>query len=170
MLPKLLWFITALGIAWSVNGWRHGAALQTLDEARNGDREAAEAWVGRTLRNTECELHEAREYLSSSSSRPRVWRPDYVETFVEKLYAGGARDVEVCESRSLGYPVAHYLLITFPDEETRHERIIAHAQSMVRRDAVVYRGATSAEAEEIVRTSTLIGERRLLADLPAKAD
>jgi hypothetical protein len=57
-----------------------------------------------------------------------------------------------------------------PNDPSNHERIIADAQSFVRRDAVVYRGVTSTEVEEIVRTSTLVGKRRVLVDLPAEVD
>ena len=45
-----------------------------------------------------------------------------------------------------------------------------HRMVLVRRDAVVYRGVTSAEVEEIVRTSTLVGTRRVLVDLPVQAN
>jgi len=41
---------------------------------------------------------------------------------------------------------------------------------LVRRDAVVYRGVTSADVEEIVRTSTLVGTRRVLVGLPVEAN
>ena len=96
-------------------------------------------------------------------------RPDYVQTFVDKLYADGAPMLEVCESDALGFRFAHYLLVTLPDDGREQERVIADAQSLVRRDAVVYRGVTSAEVEEIVRTSTLVGTRRVLVDLPVEA-
>ena len=167
---KTLWFVAAVAMAWGVNGWRAHAALDALEDARDGDRAAAEDWIDRTLEATECELHEAESYLSSSSTRPYISRPDYVDTFVEKLYAHEAPGVEICDSYSLGYLVPHYLLVWLPDDESKHEQLIADAQSMVRRDAVVYHGATSAEAEEIVRTSTLIGERRVLLNLPVEAE
>jgi hypothetical protein len=61
-------------------------------------------------------------------------------------------------------------VVTLPDDSTNHERIIADAQSFVRRDAVVYRGVTSTEVEDLVRASTLIGKRRALVDLPAEAN
>jgi hypothetical protein len=169
-IAKTLWFVAAVAIAWGLNGWRATAALDALQDAREGDRAAAEDWIDRTLEATECELHEAESYLSSSSSRPYVHRPDYVETFVEKLYDHGASGIEICDSHSLGYLLAHYLLVWLPDDESQHEQLIADAQSMARRDAVVYHGATSAEAEEIVRTSTLIGERRVLLNLPVEAE
>ena len=79
-------------------------------------------------------------------------------------------EIEVCESDKLGFQFAHYLLVTLPENSSEQERVIADAQSFVRRDAVVYRGVTSAEVEEIVRTSTLVGNRRVLVDLPAEAD
>ena len=169
-LPKILWFLAAVAIAWGLNVWRQGAALHGLDAAREGDRGAAESWVDRALRESECKLHEAREYVASSDTRQYVRRPDYVETFVEKLYAGGALNIEVCDSEALGFRFAHYLVVTLPDDPSKHERIIADAQSFVRRDAVVYRGVTSTELEEIVRASTLVGKHRVLVDLPAEAD
>ena len=169
-LLKTVWFVTAVSMAWGFNGWRANAALGALEDARDGDREAAEDWIDRTLDATDCELHEAESYLSSGSSRAYVRRPDYVETFVAKLYAHQAPSIEICDSHSLGYLFAHYLLVWLPDDESKHEQLIADAQSMVRRDAVVYHGATSDEAEEIVRTSTLIGERRLLLNLPVEAE
>ncbi len=169
-LPKVLWFGVALALAWGLNAWRQGAAMHGLDAAREGDRGAAESWVDRALRESNCELHEAREYVASPSTRQYIRRPDYVETFVEKLYAGGAPHIEVCDSNALGFRFAHYLVVTLPDDPSNHERIIADAQSFVRRDAVVYRGVTSAEVEDIVRTSTLIGKHRVLLDLPAEAN
>jgi len=169
-LPKILWFLAAVAIAWGLNAWRQDAATHGLEAAREGDRGAAERWVGRALRESGCELHEAREYLSSSNTRRYVRRPDYVETFVEKLYSGGAPSVEVCDSDALGFRFAHYLVVTLPDDQRKQEGVIADAQSFVRRDAVVYRGVTSTEVEEIVRTSTLVGKRRVLVDLPAEAD
>jgi hypothetical protein len=169
-LPKILWFIASVGIAWGVNTWRQDAAVHGLDAAREGDRDAAERWVDRALRESGCELHEARNYVSSSSTRQYVRRPDYVETFVERLYADGASDIEVCDSDALGFRFAHYLVVTLPDDRSNHERIIADAQSFVRRDAVVYRGVTSTEVEEIVRRSTLVGKHRVLVDLPAEAN
>lgn len=169
-LPKILWFVAAVAIAWGLNAWRQDAAMHGLDAAREGDRGAAERWVDRALRESQCEIHEAREYLSSSTTRRYLRRPDYVEEFVERLYAGGAPKIEVCDSDALGFRFAHYLLVTLPDDQSKHEGVIADSQSFVRRDAVVYRGATSAEVEEIVRTSTLVGKHRVLVDLPAEAD
>lgn len=169
-IPKLLWFVAALGIAWGINSWRQSAAVHGLEAAQEGDRGAGERWVDRALREGGCELHEAREYLASSTSRQYVRRPDYVETFVDKLYAGGASTIEVCDSDALGFRFAHYLLVTLPDDESKHESLIADAQSFVRRDAVVYRGVTSTEVEQIVRSSTLVGTERVLVDLPAQAD
>jgi hypothetical protein len=166
----MLWFVAALAIAWGLNAWRQNAAMRGLDAAREGDRSAAESWVDRALRESQCELHEAREYLSASNTRQYVRRPDYVETFVEKLYADGAPQIEVCDSDALGFRFAHYLVVTLPDDQSKQERVIADAQSFVRRDAVVYRGVTSIEVEEIVRTSTLVGNRRVLVDFPTRAD
>lgn len=168
-LPKLLWLIAAFGIAWGINWWQQGAAMQGLEAAREGDRDAAESWVGRALRESQCELHEAREYLAGQTRR-YVRRPDYVETFVAKLYDGGAPTVEICDSDALGFRFAHYLVVTLPEDPRNQERVIADSQSFVRRDAVVYRGVNSTEVEEIVRTSTLVGESRVLVDLPAEAD
>jgi hypothetical protein len=162
--------VAAVAIAWGVNAWRQSAAMHGLDAARDGDRGAAERWVDRTLRESRCELHEARGYISSSTTRQYVRRPDYVETFVEKLYADGAPDIEVCDSEALGFRFAHYLVVTLPDDQSKHERVISDAHSFVRRDAVVYRGVTSTEVEEIVRASTLVGKSRVLVDLPAEAD
>jgi hypothetical protein len=169
-LPKIVWFVAAVGLAWGINQWRQQAAAHGLEAAREGDRAAAEAWVDRALRETQCELVEARNYLASEGTRQYVRRPDYVDTFVSKLYADGALNLEICESTALGFRFAHYLLVTLPDDRSKHEQIIADAQSLVRRDAVVYRGVTSAEVEEIVRTSTLVGTRRVLVNLPVEAD
>jgi hypothetical protein len=167
---KILWFIAALGLAWGVNLWRQEAAAHGLEAAQEGDRGAAESWVDRALRESKCELHEASEYLSSEATRKYVRRPDYVETFVQKLYAGGATTLEICESDALGFRLADYLLVTLPDDPDKQEQVIADAQSLVRRDAVVYRGVTSAEVEKIVRAATLVGTRRVLVDLPVEAD
>ncbi len=169
-LPKAFWFVAALALAWGLNAWRQSAAMHGLDAAREGDRSAAEQWVDRALRESDCELHEARQYISAADTRQFVRRPDYVGTFVEKLYADGAPTIEICDSDALGFRFAHYLVVTLPDDPSKHERVIADAQSFVRRDAVVYRGITSTEVEEIVRLSTLVGQRRVLVDLPAEAD
>lgn len=169
-LPQILWFIAALAIAWGLNAWRQNAAVHGLEEAQKGDRAAAERWVDRALRESKCELHEAREYLGSPATRQYVRRPDYVDTFVERLYADEAEKIEICDSDLVGFRFAHYLLLTLPDDPGKHERVIADSQSFVRRDAVVYRGVSSVEVEEIVRTSTLVGTRRILVDLPAEAD
>ena len=169
-LPRIVWFVAAIGIAWGTNQWRQTAAAHGLEAAQEGDRHAAERWVDRAVRESRCKLHEARAYLSDEATRKYVRRPDYVETFVEKLYTGGARDVEICESDALGFRFAHYLLLTLPEDSRKHELLIADAQSLVRRDAVVYRGVTSAEVEEIVRTSTFVGTERVLVDLPVEAD
>jgi hypothetical protein len=168
-LPKILWFAAAVLIAWGLNEWRQQAAMLRLDAAHHGDQSAAERWVDRALRESGCELHEARAYLTSPVTRQYVRRPDYVETFVDKLYDGDARQIEVCDSDVLGFRLAQYLLVTLPDDPREQERVIADAQSFVRRDAVVYRGVTSAEVEDIVRSSTLVGEHRVLVDLPAEA-
>ncbi len=167
-IPKVLWLIAAFGIAWGINTWRQQAAMHGLEAAREGDRDAAESWVDRSLRESECELHEAKSYLSSST-RQYVRRPDYVETFVRKLYDGGAPRVEMCDSDALGFRFAQYLVVTLPEDPRNQERVIADAQSFVRRDAVVYRGVTSEEVEDIVRGSTLVGETRVLVDLPVEA-
>lgn len=167
-LPRVLWFVAALGISWGINSWRHAVADRGLEAAREGDRSAAEDWVDRAIRESACELHEANEYLAGPT-REYVRRPDYVEDFVSKLYEGGSPRVEVCDSDALGFHIAHYLVVTLPEADRAQERVIADAQSFVRRDAVVYRGVTSEEVEEIVRSSTLVGETRVLVDLPAEA-
>lgn len=169
-LPRVGWFVVALGLAWGVNQWRAQVAAHGLEAAQAGDREAAEDWVDRTLREDQCELLEASAYLSDEETRKYVRRPDYVEDFVDKLYRGGATKVELCESEALGFRFTHYLLVSLPEDSGKHEELIADAQSLVRRDAVVYRGVTSSEVEEIVRTSTLVGTTRVLVDLPAKAN
>lgn len=169
-IPKILWFVAAVLIAWSLNRWRQDTAMLGLDAAHGGDRGAAERWVDRALRESKCELHEAKAYLESPTTRRYVRRPDYVEIFVDKLYAGDAPQIEVCDSDAPGFRFAHYLLVTLPDDPRKQERVIADAQSFVRRDAVVYRGVTSAEVEDVVRRSTLVGERRVLVDLPVEAD
>lgn len=167
-IPRALWFVAAIGIAWGINGWRQAAADRGLEAAREGDRGAAENWVDRALRESACELHEAKSYLAAST-RQYVRRPDYVENFVRKLYDGGAPLVEICDSDALGFRFGHYLVVSLPEEERSQERVVADAQSFVRRDAVVYRGVTSEQVEDIVRGSTLIGETRVLVDLPAEA-
>lgn len=169
-LPKIVWLLVSLALAWGVNSWRQNAGAAGLEAARGGDRGAAERWIDRTLREQDCALHEGRDYLGSSATRQYVRRPDYVETFVEKLYAGGAPKIEICDSDKLGFRFAHYLLVTLPEEPARQEAVVANAQSLVRRDAVVYRGVTSIEVEQIVRRSTLIGTRRALVELPAEAE
>lgn len=169
-LPKVIWFVAALGLSWGINQWRAQVAAHGLEAAQEGDREAAEAWVERALRESDCELFEAKAYLSDDSTRQYVRRPDYVETFVDKLYAGDAAAVEVCDSDALGFRFAHYLLVSLPGDRGKHEQLIADAQSLVRRDAVVYRGVTSSEVEEIVRTSTLVGTTQVLVDLPVEAN
>jgi hypothetical protein len=169
-LPRILWFVGAIAIAWGLNAWLREAASQGLEAAQQGDRTAAESWVDRALREGECELHEARQYLQSPATRQYVRRPDYVESFVEKLYAGGAPKLEICDSDLVGFRFAHYLLVTLPEDRGQQEQVIADAQSFVRRDAVVYRGVSSNEVEAIVRDSTLVGEQRVLVDLPAEAD
>jgi hypothetical protein len=169
-LPRVAWFVVALGLAWGVNQWRAQVAAHGLEAAHAGDRDAAEGWVDRTIREDQCQLLEARAYLTDEETRKYVRRPDYVETFVDKLYRGGASKVELCESEALGFRFAHYLLVSLPEDPRRHEQLIADAQSLVRRDAVVYRGVTSSEVEEIVRTSTLIGTTRVLVDLPVQAN
>lgn len=169
-LPKIVWFVVALGLAWGVNQWRLDAAARGLEAAQDGDRKAAERWIDRALRESNCSLRDAARYLSADETRQYVRRPDYVEEFVSKLSDGGAPAVEICESDALGFRFAHYLLVTLPDDSSKHESLIADAQSLVRRDAVVYRGVTSTEVEEIVRSSTLVGTRRVLVDLPVQAD
>jgi len=169
-LPRILWFVAALGVAWGINTWRREAASHGLEAAQRGDRRAAESWIDRALREGKCELHEAREYVRSPGTRQYVRRPDYVESFIEKLYTGGAPKLEICDSDLVGFRFAHYLLVTLPEDRDEQERVIADAQSFVRRDAVVYRGVSSSEVEAIVRDSTLVGEHRVLLDLPAEAD
>lgn len=169
-LPKIIWLCAAVGLSWGINQWRLQAAAQGLEAAQEGDRSAAERWVDRALRESNCSLHDAEAYLSDAATRKYVRRPDYVETFIDKLYTGGAPKLEICESDALGFRFAHYLVVTLPDDVSKQEQVIADAQSLVRRDAVVYRGVTSAEVEEIVRTSTLVGTRRVLVDLPVEAD
>ncbi|MGB5813271.1 MAG: hypothetical protein WBG86_22235 [Polyangiales bacterium] len=167
-LPNAIWFVVALGIAWGTNTWRQAAADRGLEAAREGDRGAAEGWVDRALRESACKLHEATTYLAGPN-RENVKRPDYVESFVAKLYDGGAPSVQVCDSDALGFSIAHYLVVTLPEDQRAQERVIADAQSFVRRDAIVYRGVTSEQVEDIVRSSTLVGETRVLVDLPAEA-
>jgi hypothetical protein len=169
-IPKVAWFVAALGLSWGINQWRIQAAAHGLEAAQDGDRQAAESWVDRALRESDCELFDAAGYLSDDATRRYVRRPDYVETFVEKLLDDGAAKVEICDSDALGFRFAHYLLLTLPEDPGQHEQLIADAQSLVRRDAVVYRGVTSAEVEEIVRTSTLVGMTRVLVDLPVQVD
>lgn len=169
-IPRMIWLLFALGLAWGVNQWRSNAAAHGLEAAREGDRDAGEGWIDRALRESQCTLHEAEGYLSSEANRKYVRRPDYVESFVERLYSDGAALLEICESDALGFRLAHYLVVSLPDDARKHEQLIADAQSLVRRDAVVYRGVSSAEVEEIVRTSSLVGTRRVLVDLPAQAD
>jgi hypothetical protein len=166
-VPKLLWFAVSIGLAWGVNEWRQSAAKAVLQDARQGDRDAAEDSVERALRESQCEIHEARSYLASASTRRYLRRPDYTETFVEKLYEEGAPKIEICDSDAPGFRFAQYLVVTLPDDPARQERVVADAQSFVRREAVVYRDVSSAEVEEIVRDSTLVGTRRVLVDLPA---
>ncbi len=169
-LPKIVWFLAAVGLAWGINEWRTTAAARGLEAAQAGDQRAAERWIERALREGGCELHDARDYLATEETRKYVRRPDYVDLFVDKLTADGAAAVEICESDALGFRFAHYLLITLPEDPSKHERLIADAQSLVRRDAVVYRGVSSVEVEAIVRTSSLVGTRRVLIDLPVEAD
>jgi len=169
-LGKLVWFVAALALAFGINQWRMHAAASRLEAARDGDRQAAERWVERSLRESDCELYDAAKYLADPETRSYVRRADYIETFVRKLRDGGASSVEICESDALGFRIANYLLVTLPDEPAKHESLIADSQSLVRRDAVVYRGVTSSEVEDVVRTSTLVGTTRVLVDLPAKAN
>jgi hypothetical protein len=169
-LPKLAWFVVALGLSFGINQWRMHAAASGLEAAQAGDRQAAERWVTRALRESDCELFDAQEYLRDADTRSYVRRPDYIETFVRKLRDGGATAVEICESDKLGFRIAHYLLVTLPEDAAKHEQLISDSQSLVRRDAVVYRGVSTLEVEDLVRTSTLIGTTRVLIDLPAQAN
>ncbi|MFZ1863614.1 MAG: hypothetical protein WAU39_05280 [Polyangiales bacterium] len=169
-LPRLLWFAVSIGLAWGINQWRYDAAAAGLEQARQGDRDAAEDWVDRALRESQCKMHEARSYLASASTRRFLRRPDYVETFVLRLYEEGAPKIEICDSDTLGFRFAQYLAVTLPEDGAKQERVIADAQSFVRRDAVVYRGVASSQVEEIVRNSTLIGTHRVLVDLPLPED
>lgn len=164
---KLIWLVAAFGIAYGVNVWRQDSVARGLAAARGGDRDAAEGWVDRALSDSQCELHEAGAYLASAG-RQYVRRPDYVEAFVSRLYDVGAPRVELCDSDALGVRFAHYLIVSLPEDPRDEERVIADAHSFVRRDAVVYRGVTSEEVEDIVRGSTLVGETRVLVDLPAE--
>ena len=169
-LPKLVWFVMALGLSFGINQWRMHAAASRLEAAQDGDRKAAERWVARALRESDCELYDAAQYLRDESTRTYVRRPDYVETFVRKLGDGGATSLEFCESDARGFRIAQYLLVTLPEDPSRHESLIADSQSLVRRDAVVYRGVASLDLEELVRTSTLVGTKRVLIELPVEID
>jgi len=169
-LPRLLWFAVSIGLAWGINQWRQDVATAGLEQARQGDRDAGEDWVDRALQDSACQMHEARSYLASDSTRQYLRRPDYVETFVQRLYDEGAPKIEICDSDTGGFRFARYLTVTLPDDRAKQERLIADAQSFVRRDAVVYRGVTSAQVEGVVRNSTLIGTRRVLVDLPSPED
>ncbi len=162
---KLIWFVLAVLMAWGVNHWRHAAALQSLASARAGDRAEAESWIPRRLREEECRLHEARTFLSSDS-RKFVARPDFVSLFVTKLYEGGAEQVEICQSDAAGAALANFLVITMPQAREAQDGVIADAQSFVRRDALVYGGVSETTVEEHVRASTLVGERRVMVQLP----
>ncbi len=73
--PKIIWFIVSLALAWGLNSWRQHAGAAGLEAARDGDRGAAERWIDRTLREQDCELHEAREYVGSSATRQYVAAP-----------------------------------------------------------------------------------------------
>jgi len=167
-VPRMIWFALSVSLAWGVNSWRMQASAYALEAAREGDRDLAEGWIDRALRESDCELHEAKTYLSASTRR-YVRRADYVETFVRKIYDDGSPRVELCDSDVLGFRFAHYLVVALPDEPRDQERVIADAQSFIRRDAVVYRGVSSEEVEKIVRDATLVGEDRVLVDLPAEA-
>jgi hypothetical protein len=169
-LLRTIWLLCAIGLAWGINQWRSNAAAHGLEAARDGDREAGEEWIDRALRESQCTLHEAEGYLSSDASRSYVRRSDYVQSFVERLYSDGAALIEICESDALGFRIAQYLLVTLPEDVREHEQLIADAQSLVRRDAVVYRGVSSVDVEEIVRVSSLVGTSRLLVELPAQAE
>lgn len=169
-LPRIIWLVLALGLAWGINQWRGHAAARGLEAARDGDRGAGESWIERALRESECTLYEAEGYLSSESNRKYVRRPDYVQSFIDRLYADGAALLEICETDTVGFRIARYLLVSLPDDARRHDQIIADAQSLVRRDAVVYRGVSSMEVEEIVRVSTLVGTGRVLVDLPGQTE
>lgn len=170
VVAALVIAVVAVLVVWGLSAWRERANLDALEAARRGDRDAAERWVDRYLERDACTLHEADAYLSTPGTRQYVRRPDYIETFVEKLHADGAPRIEICDSDRLGYRFAHYLVVTLPDDTGKHEQLIADTQSLVRRDAVVYGGVSSAEVEELVRASTLIGTRRVLANLPTDAD
>ena len=83
-LPKIIWFLVAIAIAWGLNEWRRDAATHGLEAARQGDRGAAERWVDRALRESQCELYEAREYLSSSSTRRWMARKPFVDSVTRR--------------------------------------------------------------------------------------
>jgi hypothetical protein len=166
---KLLWFVLAVTMAWGVNHWRHAAALESLASAQAGDRGEAESWILRRVRKEKCRLHEARAFLSADSRR-FVARPDFVSLFVTKLYEGGAVQVEICQSAAADAAPANYLVITLPEADEAQEGVIADAQSFVRRDALVYGGVSETAVEEHVRAATLVGERRVMVQLPGVSD
>jgi hypothetical protein len=169
-IPKAIWFVVAVGLSLGINQWRMSAAASSLEAAQSGDRDAAERWVERKLREDDCKLFDADEYLADGATRTFVRHPDYIEDFVRKFDDGGATAVEICESEVVGFRIAKYLLVTLPDDVAKHDQLIADSESLVRRDAVVYRGVTSEEVEEIVRASTLAGTERVLIDLPVEPD
>ena len=168
-LPKLIWFVVALGISWSINNWHENAALDELVAAYAGNREAAQTWIDRLLDERTCKLHEAGVYLSGDK-REFVPRPDFVEEFVEKIYSSGATGVEFCDSpdvRDEDYYWIESMVIGLPADEASQESVIADAQSFIRRRALVYDEVDDADVEEVVRLSALVGTRQMLVHLSA---
>lgn len=163
-LVKLVWFLVAIAMAWGINRWTRQVAMERLDAARSGDRGAAEFWIERTLDDSDCEPREAATYMQGDT-RNNVALPEFVEMFVRKLYDGGATDVQICESAGPSAPPAQYLLIRLPSDEESQEGVIANAQSLIRRRGLVYQGVPEDLVEELVRSSTLVGEDRVLVDI-----
>ena len=102
--------------------------------------------------------------IANSFVAPTTWKTSFARstTAARPGWSSAIR-------KALGFRLAHYLVVTLPEDERDQEKVIADAHSFVRRDAVVYQGVTSVEVEEIVRDSTLVGETRVLVDLPAEA-
>jgi hypothetical protein len=165
-LPHIAWFFVALLLALGINQWRLRAAAASLQAAQDGDVEAAESWVSRSLRESDCTLFSAAEYLGDDESRVNVGHAGYVESFLGKFEEDGATSIEVCEVDEVGFRSARYLILTLPDDARQRDALIADAQSFIRRHAVVYLGANSLKAEEIVRATLLVGTSRILIELP----
>lgn len=163
-LLKLVWFFVAIAMAWGIDRWTGQVAIQRLDAARSGDRRAAEFWIRRTLDESDCQPREAGQYMRSDT-RNNIALPEFVEMFVGKLYDGGATNVEICDSVTSSASRAQYLLVGLPADEESQESVIANAQSLIRRRGLVYQGVPEDLVEELVRSSTLIGEDRVLVDI-----